>query len=79
MIMSNYKSLMETNPTPNNPLVALTTRIEEVIASERFEVALSALVSAALRLETAKCGGNTAKAAEHLAHALKQIARKSGN
>jgi hypothetical protein len=53
--MSNYKSLMETNPTPNNPLVALTTKIEELIASERFEVALSALVSAALRLETAKC------------------------
>jgi hypothetical protein len=77
--MSNYKSLMETNPTPNNPLVTLTTKIEKLIASERFEVALSALVSAALRLETAKCDGNPQKAAEHLAHAFGQIARKSGN
>jgi len=77
--MSNYNPQFESNPTPDNPLVALTTKIEELIASERFEVALSALVSAALRLESAKCDGNTQKAAEQLAHALKQIARKSGN
>jgi hypothetical protein len=77
--MSNYKSLMETNPTPDNPLVTLTTKIEELIAPERFEVALSALVSAALRLETVKCNGNPQKAAEPLAHAFGQIARKSGN
>ena len=77
--MRNYNPQMETNPTPNNPLVALTTKIEELIASERFEVALSALVSAALRLETVKCDGNPQKAAEHLAHMFGQIARKSGN
>jgi hypothetical protein len=77
--MSNYNPQMETNPTPDNPLVKLVSEVEEVIASEPFEVALSALVSAALRLEGAKCGGNTQMAAERLAHMFGQIARKSGN
>ena len=78
--MRNYNNpQFEPNPTSNNPLVKLTSKIEEVIAQERVELALSALVSAALRLETAKCDGNPQKAAERLAHALKQIARKSGN
>ena len=75
----SYEPRYEPNPTPDNPLVKLTTKIEELIAMERFEVALSALVTAAMRLETAKCDGNPQKAAERLAHALKQIARNSSN
>jgi hypothetical protein len=75
----SYKPRMEPNITADNPLVKLTDRIEAVIAQERVELAMSALLSAMLRAETAKCGGNTREAAEHLAHAFRQIARNSNN
>ena len=75
----SYETRLELHPTPDNELVRLTSKIEEVIAQERVELGLSALISAALRLEMCLCDGNEQKAAERLAHALKQIARKSSN
>jgi hypothetical protein len=59
--------------------VALVTKIEALIAGESFDLALSALVSAALRLEICKCNGNEWVAAKTLALALEDIARKSDN
>jgi hypothetical protein len=77
--MSKYKPTFVPNPTPSNPLVALVTKIEALIAGESFDLALSALVSAALRLETCKCNGNEWVAAKALALALEDIASKSNN
>jgi hypothetical protein len=73
MIMSYYIP-HPVLPTPNNPLIKLTDQIEEVVAQEPALLALSALASAALRLETFKCNGNRREAAERLAYAFMQIA-----
>ena len=67
--MSEYHARLELNPTPNNPLVALTTKIETLVeneANEDIDLAMSALFSALLRLESAKCDGNTRRAAMRL-------------
>ena len=77
--MSNYKPELELNPTPNDPLVVLTTKIEELIEVEPFDLAMSALISAALRLETCQHDGNQRAAAQKLARALNSIAGKSNN
>jgi hypothetical protein len=70
----------ELNPTPSNPLVVLTDKIEELLAQEPIQLALSALISAAMKLETyGKCNGNRREAAEKLAGAFKQIARRGEN
>jgi hypothetical protein len=55
-VMSNYGTRPEPNPTPDNPLVALSTKIETLLASETNDIglAMSALVSSLLRIERAK-------------------------
>jgi len=68
-----------TNPTADNPLVALTTKIESLIENEEVMLAMSALTSAILRIELAKCDGNQRRAAQSLAHTFEDIARKSEN
>jgi len=75
----SYTPQFEPNPTPNNPLVKLTTKIEEVLAQEPAGLVTSALVSAVMRLETAKCDGNVRKAALRLAYTFKQIADQGNN
>jgi hypothetical protein len=77
--MSEYNTSYEFNPTPTNQLVALVTKIEELIANEPFTLAMSALVSAALRLETCKRYGDERKAAKILEAVFKDIATKSDN
>jgi hypothetical protein len=77
--MRNYKFELELNPTPNNPLVVLTTKIEDLIANEEIGLAVSALASAILRLEILKCNGNQREAAMALARAFKNIARTCEN
>jgi len=79
MVMDKLNIRRELNPTPKNPLVALTTKIEELIANEPVVLAMSALLSAALRLETCRRNGNERAAAECLARTLDEIARTSNN
>ena len=77
--MSKYNTSYELHPTPTNQLVALVTKIEGLIANEPAMLAMSALISAALRLETCKCYGNERKAAKVLENVFKDIATKSEN
>jgi len=77
--MSKYKLELEPNPTPNNPLVVLTTKIEELIEEEPFNLAMSALISAALRLEILRHDSDRCEAAKELARTLACIAGKSEN
>jgi hypothetical protein len=56
-------------------LVVLTGKIEDLIAQEPTQLALSALMSAAMHVAThCHCNGNRREAAEKLAGAFKQIA-----
>jgi hypothetical protein len=77
--MSKYKPQFEPNPTPDNPLVELTTKIEELIMEEPLNLAMSALVSATLRLETHLCAGNERAAAWSLARTFEDILHKYQN
>jgi hypothetical protein len=77
--MSKYKPQRELNPTPANQLVALTTKIEEVIANEPVMLAMSTLISAAHRLETCRHYGNEHKAAKILEEVFRDIATNSEN
>ena len=77
--MSEYNTSYEFNPTPTNQLVALVTKIEKLIANEPVMLAMSALISAALRLETCQRSGNEHKAAKVLESVFKDIASKSEN
>jgi len=77
--MRKYNMRLELNPTPNNPLVKLTTKIEKVIEEEPLNLAMSALVSAALRLETHLCAGNERAAAWSLVRTFEDILRKYNN
>jgi hypothetical protein len=78
--MSDWKTNVEPDPTPDNPLVVLTTKIENLIANEDVMLAMSALVSAILRTEAAiKYGGDQRQAAFGLARLFENIARKSEN
>ena len=74
--MSKYKPQFEPNPTPTNQLVALVAKIEELIEEEPLNLRLSALVSAALRLETLLNAGNERAAARVLESAFKDIAHQ---
>jgi len=75
--MSEYNTSYELHPTPTNQLVSLVTKIEELIANEPVMLAMSALVSAALRLETCQRSGNEREAAKVLEAVFKDIATKS--
>jgi hypothetical protein len=77
--MRKYHPSYELHPTPNNPLVTLVAKIEELIEDKSDDLAISALISAALRLETHLCDGNERVAAKALALALEEIAQKSNN
>jgi len=77
--MRKYNPKYELHPTPNNPLVMLVTQIEELIKDKSDDLAISALISAALRLETHLCDGNERVAAKALALALEGIARINDN
>ena len=77
--MSEYNPQYELHPTPTNQLVVLVTKIEELIANEPVMLAMSPLVSAALRLETCRRSGNERKAAKVLEGVFKDIATKSEN
>jgi hypothetical protein len=77
--MSEYQISLEPNPTPTNPLVALTTKIEDLIENEPDNLAMSALVSALLRLESAKCGCDTRGAAMRLYCVFKNLIRNCNN
>lgn len=77
--MSEYNPQFELHPTPTNQLVALVSKIEGLIANEPVMLAMSALVSAALRLETCQRSGNERKAAKVLEAVFKDIATKSDN
>jgi len=77
--MSKYQTRLELNPTPGNPLVALTSKIETLIEKEPIGLAMSALVSAALRLETIQRNGNQREAAQRLARAFADIAQRCEN
>ena len=72
-----YGTRFELHPTPNNPLVALVIKIEELIEDKSDDLAISALISCALRLETHLCAGDERVAAKALALALESIARMS--
>lgn len=74
--MKKYKPELELNPTPDNELVELTTKIEDAIMEEPLNLAMSALVSATLRLETHLCAGNERRAAYNLARTFDDIFRK---
>ena len=76
--MSNYKPELELNPTPDNPLVMLTSKIEKLLEREPVRLSLSALLSAALRLETAMVLDRR-EAAKALESVFKAIASKSEN
>ena len=41
--MSNYKPELELDPTPDNPLVMLTSKIEKLLEREPVRLSLSAL------------------------------------
>ena len=77
--MTKYNPKFELHPTPNNPLVTLVAKIEELIEDKSDDLAISALISAALRLETHLCAGNERVAAKALALALEEIARMNDN
>jgi hypothetical protein len=77
--MRKYHPSYELHPTPNNPLVTLVTQIERLIEDKSDDLAISALISAAVRLETHLCDGNERVAAKALALALEEIARMSDN
>ena len=71
----SYDPQLVFNPPPRNPLVVLTRKIEDLIAQEPTQLALSALMSAAMHVAThCHCNGNRREAAEKLAGAFKQIA-----
>jgi hypothetical protein len=70
-----YDSHLVFNPPPSNPLFVLTAKIEDLLAPEPSQLALSALLSAAMHVATnCHCDGNRREAAEKLADAFKQIA-----
>jgi len=75
--MSKYKPTLELNPTPANQLVGLVSKIEELVANEPVWLAMSALISAAHRLETCQHSGNEHKAAKALESVFKDIATES--
>jgi hypothetical protein len=50
--MSKYKTELELNPSPNNPLVALTTKIETLVENEPINLA---------RAHATRTGGYTQK------------------
>ena len=77
--MRKYHPSYELHATPNNPLVMLVTQIEELIKDKSDDLAISALISAALRLETHLCDGDERVAAKALALALEGIARINDN
>jgi hypothetical protein len=82
MSMSAYKPRLELNPTTDNPLVALTTKIENLLAAEpdaTVQLAMSALVSAILRIEMVKSDSSKRKAAQNIAHVFERIARTCEN
>jgi hypothetical protein len=61
--------------------VALTTKIENLLAAESDDIglAMSALVSAILRIEMIKSHSSQRKAAQNIAHAFERIARTCEN
>jgi hypothetical protein len=78
-VMNKYEIRFEPTPSEKNPLVVLTDKIEELIAQEPVGLAISALVTATMRLEMVQRDGNQRAAAERLARAFADIARKSAN
>jgi hypothetical protein len=82
MSMSEYKPRPELNPTADNPLVALTTKIENLLAAESdapVQLAMSALVSAILRIEVVKSNCSQREAAQKIARAFEHVARTCEN
>jgi hypothetical protein len=75
MTSSNYTPRPDLTPQ----LVKLISKIEDLTKQEPAELALSALFSAALRLETCLRDGNEREAAEFLALAYKDVARQRNN
>jgi hypothetical protein len=70
----SYDSHLVFNPPPSNPLFVLTAKVEDLIAPEPSQLALSALMSAAMHGAThCHCDGNRREVAEKLADAFKQI------
>jgi hypothetical protein len=62
----SYDSHLVFNPPPSNPLFVLTAKIEDLLAPEPSQLALSALLSAAMHVAT-----NCRTPAEHMsAYAL---------
>jgi hypothetical protein len=78
-IMSEYLTRLEPHTSPNNPLVALTTKIETVVENEEVELAMSALFSAIMRLEIRLCEGDTHRAAMGLVTLFKDVMRSCEN
>jgi hypothetical protein len=77
--MSDKLTRLEINPSPDNPLVKLTTKIEALVLDEPMGLAMSALLSAAHRMETMIRHGNQRAAAEYLARVFRDIARSCEN
>jgi hypothetical protein len=64
---------LELNPSPNCAVAALVTKIANVLEDETFDLQMSVLFSALLRLASASCDGNTREAAMKLARLLKDL------
>jgi hypothetical protein len=69
----------ELNPSADNPLVKLTSKIEALVEDEPIGLALSALMSATHRMAILTHHGNDCEAAKYLARAFQDIARSCEN